>query len=62
MSAYMNEDDVRQIERLIRISKEKPLLPETFVPWDTVELPEHTFLPEKLISLFGHPVYDTLTD
>ncbi len=62
MSACFNEDDVRQIERLIRISKEKPLLPETFVPWDTEELPEHHLLPEKLISLYGLPVYNTLTD
>jgi hypothetical protein len=62
MSAYLNEDDVRQIERLIRISKEKPLLPETFVPWNTEEAPKHIFLPPKLISLYGLPIYETLSD
>jgi len=53
--------DVEVVERLIRISKEKPLLPETFVPWaDDPELAER-FLPDKLVSLIGHPLADTLS-
>lgn len=61
MSATFNDDEIRQIERLIRISKEKPLLPENFVPWGTPEEPHHTLLPEHLVSLHGMPVYDTLS-
>lgn len=49
------------VERLIRISKEKPLLPETFIPWDT-EIQEHErFMPDHLISLQGHPLWNTLS-
>ena len=54
-------EDTHQIERLIRISKEKPLMPETFIPWDEVEQEDHVFLPEKLVSLVGLPVYETLS-
>ena len=56
-----NALDEETVERLIRISKEKPLLPETFVPWaDDPELAER-FLPDILVSLTGHPLADTLT-
>ncbi|RVT96531.1 hypothetical protein EOD41_20090 [Mucilaginibacter limnophilus] len=50
-----------EVERLIRISKEHQLMPETYVPWHL--LPEETeiFLPEVLNSLEGLPIYDTLT-
>jgi hypothetical protein len=54
-------EDTRQIERLIRISKEKPLMPETFIPWEEAEQEDHIFLPEKLVSLVGLPVYETLS-
>lgn len=50
-----------QVERLIQISKTKPLLPETFVPWDDEPTAETIYLPEELVSLHGHPLYDTLT-
>ena len=50
-----------EIERLIKISKERPLLPETYVPWQLDERPDDRFLPEKLTSLQGLAVYDTLT-
>ena len=53
--------DVCQIERLIRISKERPLLPEVFIPWEVAEREEHVLLPEKLVSLAGLPIYETLT-
>ncbi len=52
---------VEQIERLIRISQEKPLLPEKFVPWQEPIQPEDRFLPEQLVSLAGHPLYETLS-
>jgi hypothetical protein len=50
-----------EIERLIKISKERPLMPETYVPWQQDELPGDIYLPERLTSLQGMPVYDTLT-
>ncbi|MBC7775022.1 MAG: diiron oxygenase [Phycisphaerae bacterium] len=49
------------VERLIRISKEKPLLPEIFVPWHEQIREEDRFMPEHLISLQGHPLWDTLS-
>lgn len=50
-----------QIERLIKISKTKPLLPEVFVPWEEEPLNTDVFLTEKLISLYNDPIYQTLT-
>ncbi len=50
-----------EIERLIKISKERPLMPETYVPWSEQPLPEDGYLPESLISIQGLPVYETLT-
>lgn len=49
------------VERLIRISKEKPLLPETYVPWHEQIKESERFMPEHLISLQGHPLWQTLT-
>lgn len=49
------------IERLIRISKEKPLLPETYVPWHTPILDNECYMPELLVSLQGHPLWETLS-
>ncbi|MDF2430459.1 MAG: hypothetical protein JWP44_90 [Mucilaginibacter sp.] len=53
--------DVAEVERLIKISKEHPLMPETFIPWQQDPLPEDIFLPEFLTSLQGLEIYDTLT-
>src|ERR1700758_5004793 len=50
-----------EIERLIRISKEKPLMPETYVPWQLEPQCGDIFLPEFLTSLHGLEIYDTLT-
>jgi hypothetical protein len=52
---------VEQIERLIKISKTKPLLPEVFVPWQEEPTEKDIFLTEKLSSLYGHPLYETLS-
>jgi hypothetical protein len=49
------------IERMIQISKENPLLPETFIPWADEPGPDSLFVPEKMVSLQGHPLWDTLT-
>ena len=55
-------EDRRQIERLIRISREKLLDSDTFVPWGTALGPEFGYLPEKLISLAEHPIYPSLSN
>jgi hypothetical protein len=61
MTTTLSTTDKLLIERLIRISKEKPLLPETFVPWTTDFVEGNIYLPEKLVSLAGLPIYETLT-
>jgi hypothetical protein len=53
--------DVPEIERLIRISKERPLMPETYIPWQQEPGPADIFLPEVLTSLQGLEFYDSLS-
>lgn len=53
--------DVSEIERLIKISKERPLLPETYVPWQLEPVESDVFLPEILNSLEGLDIYQQLT-
>ncbi len=53
--------DVNEVERLIKISKERPLNPDTFIPWQLDPEPENIFLPEFLTSLHGLEIYDTLS-
>jgi hypothetical protein len=53
--------EVQEIERLIRISKERPLMPETYIPWQQEPEANDIFLPEILTSLQGLEIYDTLT-
>jgi len=53
--------DVKEVERLIRISKEHPLMPDTYIPWQLEPQPADIFLPEYLTSLQGLDVYETLT-
>ncbi len=61
MTATLSSTDLAQIERLIRISKEKPLMPETFVPWHENYQEGQIYLPESIVSLAGLPIYDTLS-
>ncbi|MDW3192854.1 MAG: diiron oxygenase [Cytophagales bacterium] len=49
------------VERMIQISKEKPLLPEEFVPWDDEPTSDTLFMPDGLVSLQGHERWDDLT-
>jgi len=50
-----------KIERLIQISKDNPLLPESFIPW-SIKLEDHfELMPTKLLSLYGHPLFDEMT-
>ncbi len=53
--------DVNEVERLIKISKEHPLMPETYIPWHLEPANDDVFLPEILTSLQGLPIYDTLS-
>ncbi len=51
----------QEIERLIQISKDKPLLPESFIPWAT-ELEDHfELMPKTLLSLYGHELFNKMT-
>ncbi len=54
--------DDQEVERLIKISKEHPLMPETYVPWKEERETGEVFLPENLNSLQGMAIYDNLTD
>ena len=49
------------VEKMIQISKEKPLLPEKFIPWNDDPDENTHFLPVKLISLHGHALWHNLT-
>ena len=53
--------DANEIERLIKISKEYPLMPETYIPWQLEPAADDIFLPEFLTSLHGLEIYQTLT-
>ncbi|MCC8426744.1 diiron oxygenase [Mucilaginibacter sp. UR6-11] len=53
--------DVKEVERLIKISRERPLMPETYIPWQLEPGPEDVFLPEILTSLQGLAIYESLT-
>src|ERR1700753_318139 len=53
--------EVQEIERLIKISRERPLMPETYIPWQLEPEPDDIFLPEILTSLHGLGIYDALT-
>ncbi len=50
-----------KVENLINISKEKPLLPETYVPWHEVVVKDSKCLPEFMVSLEGHELWASLT-
>lgn len=54
--------DALVIERLIRISRDKPLLPEVFVPWKNAKEREEVYLPDQFVSLHGLPAYETLSE
>lgn len=53
---------LEQIERLIKLSGDKPLLPESFIPWGVPVKTDEQFLPEQLVSLHGLPEYEQLTE
>lgn len=48
------------VERMIRVSKDHPLLPETFVPWSDEPAEETLYMPETMVSLQGHALWSSL--
>jgi len=56
-----NEKDRKIIEKMIKISKQRPLLPEEYIPWDYKETGEETYLSDDLISIGGLEEYDKLS-
>src|SRR6187549_3948348 len=52
--------DFAKVERLIRLSETHPVLPDEFIPWNRKENQE-PLMPEEIVSLYGHPLFDTLT-
>jgi len=54
--------DTATIERLTRISIERPLLPETYIPWKNKRTKEERYLPDNFISIKGLPIYNELTE
>ena len=53
--------DIEKVERLIQLSETHPVLPDEFIPWHMREKDE-LLLPQELVSLEGHPLFDTLTE
>jgi hypothetical protein len=49
------------IERLIKISIDNPLMPETYVPWNNKLQDNEHVLPDHLVSLHGLEEFDGLT-
>jgi hypothetical protein len=56
-----NMADQQKVERLLKISEMKPIDHRSFVPWERSIQKEEIYLPEYLISLQGHELWDTLT-
>jgi hypothetical protein len=53
--------EVHEIERLIKISNERPLLPDNYIPWLEEPGVDDLFLPEVLTTLEGLSLYPSLT-
>lgn len=49
-----------KVKRIIRISENKPHLPESFIPWN-IEPGTYAMMPETLLSLQRDPLFDSLT-
>lgn len=54
--------EIEEIEKLITLSKSGPIDPNTFIPWEIKPTDNFHFMPNTLFSLYGHELYDTLTD
>src|SRR4030095_905945 len=54
--------DTATVERLTRISIERPLLPETYIQWDNKRTDDERFLPANFIAVKDLPIDDQLTE
>ena len=55
----IQDADIEKIERLIKLSETHPVLPDSFIPWETPQ-GNAPFIPEESLSLQGHPLYEIL--
>ncbi|HOX82669.1 MAG TPA: diiron oxygenase [Chryseolinea sp.] len=60
ISTVIAKKDEEKVLRLIHLSNTKALLPDKYVPWDDLET-DDSFLPESLVSLAGHELYESLS-
>lgn len=58
----LTASEIEEIERLIRVSKDGPIDPDTFIPWKIEPKDTFDFMPKTLFSLYGDKLYDTLTN
>jgi hypothetical protein len=57
----LNPTEIQEIENLITKTHEAPINPDTFIPWETPPEDSYLYMPNKLFSLHGHPLFETLT-
>lgn len=48
--------------RLLRSSAERSYDPDVDIDWDAPEDPDKLFLPEELVTLYGTPLWETMTE
>ncbi|MCT4624692.1 MAG: diiron oxygenase [Schleiferiaceae bacterium] len=59
-ATLIKPSDEAKVERLIKLSETKALIPDKYVPWQDEEDGEW-LMPETLVSLQGHPLYEELS-
>lgn len=57
----LTSSEIEEIEHLIKISKDNPINPDTFIPWEIPPKDTFDFMPKTLFSLYGDKLFDTLT-
>ena len=57
----LTSSETEEIEHLIKISKDNPIDPDTFIPWELPPKDTFDFMPQTLFSLHGDTLFDTLT-
>lgn len=58
----LKAEEIKEIERLIKVSKDAPIDPNTFIPWEISPNDTFDYMPKTLFSLYGHELFDTLTE
>lgn len=57
----LTSSEIAEVENLIKISKNNPIDPDKFIPWEVPPSDNFEFMPSTLFSLHGHKLFDTLT-